>query len=213
MEQRCCGGAVVTASAVDAKADGDDDGAAPLLIFPPGRIPGGLAPLDPSAPTGVCAPGFANGTMCSNVSVPTLLPFLVNGADAAVIIAPGGGFHGQSIRVFAEHAQHSECGPTCMPRSKDPLAEQQADNAQPRGRTPPCQAGGRGLRTTAVRARPSAPRPRLEHRRDRRGGVAQHPRRFRIRALVPRPGHLWCTRGACRLGCCECWSVASCLAW
>ena len=90
-----------------------------ISVFPAGKIPGTMPPVGPevcrsayppasppvqASPSTsatilltrkqVCAPSFANSTTCFNVSQPTLVPFLVRGADVAVIVAPGGGFRG-----------------------------------------------------------------------------------------------------------------------
>lgn len=60
-------------------------------IFPTGSVPGEVPEVGQEA----CEAGFANATTCYNVTVPTLVPFLVD-SDTAVVIAPGGGFHALS---------------------------------------------------------------------------------------------------------------------
>lgn len=71
-----------------------------LEIFPSGKVPG-----ERSGEVGpeVCFPGtqgtdYGGGhdATCQNVTKPVLESFLVDGADAAVVIAPGGGYHALS---------------------------------------------------------------------------------------------------------------------
>lgn len=71
-----------------------------MEIFPRGKVPG-----ERSGEVGpeVCLPGtqgkdYGGGhdATCQNVTKPVLEPFLVDGADAAVVIAPGGGYHALS---------------------------------------------------------------------------------------------------------------------
>jgi len=60
-------------------------------IFPSASIPGYMPDVGPEE----CSIGFGNATMCVNVTVPTLVPFLLPKTDvqnSAIIIAPGGGF-------------------------------------------------------------------------------------------------------------------------
>lgn len=74
----------------------------PLDIFPSDQIPG----TGPQGPE-VCGPGFANSTVCTSVSIPTLIPFLVPGSDnGAVVIAPGGGFHALAYSTEGTEVAH-----------------------------------------------------------------------------------------------------------
>lgn len=68
----------------------------PIDVFPTGRVPSERAGL--FGPE-VCVAGFggANDRTCSNVTSPTLVPFLVSNSSAAqAIVMPGGGYMGLS---------------------------------------------------------------------------------------------------------------------
>lgn len=77
---------------VGVSANSHPDLMKPITLFPPNRIPGVLPPVGREA-CSTAQRGLANETVCANISVPTLVPFLAEHADTAVVIAPGGGFH------------------------------------------------------------------------------------------------------------------------
>ena len=57
---------------------------APLTLFPTGQVPGERA--------GFPTKNESDGNRVSDVSVPTLTPYLVKNATAAVVICPGGAY-------------------------------------------------------------------------------------------------------------------------
>jgi acetyl esterase/lipase len=84
---------VVGVAVLAGLAVGIDFGVKQISLFPPNKVPGVLPPMGPEDCSQMQT-GVVNTTTCTNVSVPALVPFLVPHADAAVVISPGGGFHG-----------------------------------------------------------------------------------------------------------------------
>ena len=80
-------------------------GGAPIALWPAGRVPGerpGAIPgnetahcLTPGVPVAAC-----KDLMITDVTVPTLTPYPVAGATAAMLVAPGGGCVRCIVQLF-----------------------------------------------------------------------------------------------------------------
>ena len=65
-----------------------------ILLFPSGAVPGELSGCTPEVHVNTVYSPLYTGLEITNVSAPSFTPYLVsNGTGAAVVIAPGGGYH------------------------------------------------------------------------------------------------------------------------
>ena len=65
-----------------------------ILLFPDGAVPGELSGCTPEVHVNTVYSPLYTGLEITNVSAPSFTPFLVsNGTGAAVVVAPGGGYH------------------------------------------------------------------------------------------------------------------------